>query len=313
MKILVTGGAGFIGSHLVDRLCGQGHEVAVLDNLSTGKIEHLPVQASLFRYDLTDERVRWCLQQFQPEIIYHLAAQTEVRVSLQKPVLDGQSNILGSINLLAAGAEAGVRKIIYASSAAVYGNPRSLPINEHHPVAPLSFYGVSKYVPEMYLQLFSQLYGLEYTVLRYANVYGPRQNSQGEGGVIAIFSARIAAGLQPVIFGDGEQTRDFIYVDDVVAANLAALERGNQQTINISSKTRTSLNELLQVYRQILQHEVSASYTGGRPGDIMHSCLDNQLAQNTLAWKPAYDLMQGITTTLTYFRNNPLAAQPTNH
>jgi UDP-glucose 4-epimerase len=297
MNILVTGGAGFIGSHLTDALVDEGHRVAVVDNLSTGERNQVNPKADFYGIDLLDGTLPAVFAQEKPEIVFHLAAHTDVQASLKKPVRDAQVNVLGTLNLLQQCAEHKVRKIIYSSSAAVYGNPEYLGVDERHPLKPVSFYGVSKLVPEQYLAVFSRLYDLDYTILRYANVYGERQGNGGEGGVVSIFFERMSRNKTPVIFGDGEQTRDFIYVKDVISANLAALARGSCETFNIGCNTETAINDLLKEIYALNGQAVHADYRPGRAGDIIRSRLDNRSAQNGLVWKPVYTLQEGLAAT----------------
>ncbi|MFZ5652589.1 MAG: NAD-dependent epimerase/dehydratase family protein [Bacillota bacterium] len=229
MKVLVTGGAGFIGSHTVDALAAAGAAVAVLDNLSAGRFENIKQNVNFYHGDLLEKDfVFHCAEKESPEVIIHLAAQASVPESLKAPDIDAGVNMLGSLHILEAARACGARKVVFASSAAVYGMPRYLPVDELHPAQPLSGYGLSKHTVERYLELYRQLYGLDYTVLRYSNVYGPRQDALGEGGVVSVFIDRIIGGKQPVIHGDGEQTRDFVYVCDVAAANLQAIDRGGR-------------------------------------------------------------------------------------
>ncbi|MNW58807.1 UDP-glucose 4-epimerase [compost metagenome] len=224
----------------------------------------------------------------------------DVQRSVKDPGYDAGVNIAGSANIIQACMRASVRKIIYASSCAVYGDLDSPLINEHDPINPLSFYGLSKLTPESYLRIFHDLYGLEYTVLRYANVYGPRQTPKGEGGVVSIFLDRLRNGLPLVIFGDGEQTRDFIYVKDVVEGNLAAITRGSGQIIQLGTAVSTTINDLLLKLRNIHGADIARSYLPQRSGDIQHSCLNNVKALHQLKWKPQYDLIRGLQETYAY-------------
>lgn len=302
-RVLVTGGAGFIGSHLTAALLEQGYEVMVADNLSTGKLYNLPHKGEIFhKLDITTTELLRLVNEFKPAYVFHLAAQVDVQTSLANPLLDAQVNILGTINVLEACREAGVEKLIYASSAAVFGEPRYLGIDEAHPVEPLAPYGVSKHTPEHYLALYGQLYGLRWTALRYANVYGPRQDASGEGGVVAIFADRLLKGQQPLIYGDGEQTRDFIYVADVVAANLAALERGDGGIYNIGTGQATSVLELYDTLRELLAaqgREVPPyALAPARPGDIRHSYFNPKRAEQELGWHARYSLRQGLELML---------------
>lgn len=227
MKVLVTGGAGFIGSHVVDCLIESGHETVVVDNLATGKASHVHPKAKLYVTDIRSKELKEIVETEKPRVVIHQAAQVSVKRSVDEPLWDAEINILGTLNLLECCRAANVEKLIYASSAAVYGDPVYVGVDERHLIQPLSLYGVSKYTPELYIKVYHHLYGLNYTILRYANVYGPRQDSEGEGGVVSIFIDKLLKGEQPIIYGDGEQTRDFVYVTDVAQANVMALTRGD--------------------------------------------------------------------------------------
>lgn len=301
MNILVTGGSGFIGSHLVDALLEAGHDVVIVDNLSTGKQAYANPKAVFYHMDIHDAELADVFAAHKPEIVFHHAAQINVRTSLRKPLLDANVNMIGSIQVLELCKAYQVRKIIYASSAAVYGNPLYLGIKESHPIKPLSFYGISKYTVEPYIQVYAQLYGLDYTILRYANVYGERQDSMGEGGVISIFVDKMLQGEELVIHGNGEQTRDFIYVKDVVSANLAALTGGSRATMNIGTNRSVRILDMYKLLSQIVGYSAAPIYQESRLGDIEHSLLDNTLAQEQLGWQPQYSLMQGLTATCDYY------------
>jgi UDP-glucose 4-epimerase len=301
LNILVTGGAGFIASHIVDALVAEGHRVAVLDNLSTGNRRHLNAAAQFVHADIASPGAAALFREFMPEAVIHHAAQIDVQTSLKQPSVDAQINILGTITILELCREFGVRKIVYASSAAVYGAPQYLPVNEKHPLRPLSFYGISKHTPEHYIEAFSALYGIDYTILRYANVYGIRQDPKGEGGVVSIFVDRLLDKKTPLIFGDGEQTRDFIYVKDVVSANLAALRKTGSGLYNISRNEQTTVGELLRTMCGLLGRPFAPEYREPRPGDIVHSRLDNRAAMVGLGWKPEYGLSEGLKETCDYY------------
>ncbi|MFZ5639508.1 MAG: SDR family oxidoreductase [Bacillota bacterium] len=302
MKILVTGGAGFIGSHIVDRLVTEEHDVVVVDNLSAGSRANVNTGCKFIQADVTAPTLEGIFDRERPEIVFHHAAQIDVQKSVAESLSDARNNILGTLNLLNCCIRYGAKKIIYASSAAVYGTPRYLPIDEKHPVCPVSNYGISKHTPEHYLKVYRELHGLPYTVLRYANVYGPRQGTKGEGGVICIFANRLLAGQPPVIFGDGSQTRDFVYVDDVVSANLRALDRGAGEILNIGSGVQVSVNELYERFKQVTALPIDAVYAGPRPGDIVHSVFDVSRASEVLGWRPQWVLDDGLRKTIEYYK-----------
>lgn len=302
MNILVTGGAGFIASHIVDALIDIGHRVAVVDNLSSGHRQNVNADCEFYEMDITDEQCVQVFATFKPEVVIHHAAQIDVRKSVEQPVFDATVNIIGSIRLLELCKLYEVRKIIYASSAAVYGTPTSLEITEEHPIQPLSGYGITKHTVEHYLDVYANIHGLDYTVLRYANVYGMRQDSKGEGGVVSIFVDRLLQGESPTIYGTGEQTRDFIFVRDIVNANLAALNRGSRRIVNIGTAQRTSVNQLLILLAQMMEISVAPIYKESRPGDIEHSCLNNRAAGELLLWQPRYSLEQGLKETSAYYK-----------
>ncbi|MBA2942654.1 NAD-dependent epimerase/dehydratase family protein [Paenibacillus sp. CGMCC 1.16610] len=303
MNILVTGGAGFIGSQIVDDLLQEGHDVHIFDNLTTGRMAYVNAKAVFHHGDLLDgKRLAEVFAASRPEVVIHHAAQIDVQTSLIDPLLDAKINILGTIDLLEQCREHGVRKLTYASSAAVYGTPQYLSVDEAHPVRPLSFYGISKHTPEHYIESFALLYGMDYTILRYANVYGIRQDPKGEGGVVAIFMDKLLDGKQPIIYGDGEQTRDFIYVQDVVSANRAALYKGSRGIYNISCNEQTSVNELLKEMCSICGSSFNPAYKAARTGDIVHSRLDNRAALNDLGWSPIFTLRDGLGATFAYYK-----------
>jgi UDP-glucose 4-epimerase len=297
MNVIVTGGAGFIGSNLVDRLINEGFDTYVIDNLSTGKRQFLNPRAKFYQSDILDaQKLKGVFEEVKPKAVFHLAAQIDVQTSIHNPNLDSQINILGTINIIELCKKYN-SKLIYSSSAAVYGTPLNLPVSEQHPIHPLSNYGISKYTPELYIRCYAHLYNVKYTILRYANVYGPRQMPKGEGGVISIFINKMMNNDIPVVFGDGEHTRDFIYVEDVVAANLAALKTEKNGTYNIGTNKRISINELIEKLNTILNKKVVPEYKQERLGDINHSCLDNQLAKMELNWQPKYSIIEGLTKT----------------
>ncbi|SNX52904.1 SDR family oxidoreductase [Thermoanaerobacterium sp. RBIITD] len=302
MNILVTGGAGFIGSNIVDFLIDNGYDVVVVDNMSTGKKENINKRARFYNVDITDSNLYKVFENEKIDVVIHHAAQIDIQKSIKDPVFDAKVNILGTINLLECCRKYGVKKIIYASSAAVYGNPEYLGVDEKHRVYPISYYGISKHTPEHYFEVYNELYGLKYTVLRYANVYGIRQDPKGEGGVISIFIDKMLKGERPVIFGDGEQTRDFIFVKDVAKANLLALKKGDNEIINISTNKAITINELVDIMNEIMGTYLKPIYTNSRKGDIVHSYLDNKKALEVLGWEPEYQLEQGLKETIEYYK-----------
>jgi len=303
MKILVTGGAGFIGSHVVDAYLGAGHEVVVIDNLSTGKRENLNPKAKFYEKDILDDSIQQLLQDEKIEVVNHHAAQIKVKASLEDPYFDVKVNVLGSVLLLDLCRRAGVRKFIYASSGgAQYGEAEAGPFPETHPARPFSVYGASKYSVELYADVFSQAFGLERVVLRYANVYGPRQDALGEGGVVAIFTHGMLHGSEFQIFGDGYNLRDYVYVKDVAKANLLALEYPQNGTFNIGTGIGTSTNDLFRVLAQATGYKRSDRHTVARLGDLNKSLLNPNLAKNQLKWEPAYDLAAGLKETVEYYK-----------
>jgi UDP-glucose 4-epimerase len=305
MRILVTGGAGFIGSHVVDAYRGLGHEVAVIDNLARGSERNLNPDARLFRGDIRDrDFVAAVFSGFKPEVLNHHAAQMDVRRGVREPHFDADVNILGSVVLLEGAVTHQVRRVIYASTAgAAYGEPEAFPVTERGAVNPITPYGISKHTVEHYLYTFSQLYRLPYVVLRYGNVYGPRQSSQGESGVFAIFAETMLAGMQPVLYGDGTKLRDYVYVDDVARANVAALSRGDGQIFNIASGVPTSDREVFDIVRSLLKRgDLQPTFAQKRPGEIDKICMDISKAQTFLGWTPEVTLADGAKRTVEFFQ-----------
>lgn len=298
MKILLTGGAGFIGSHLADTLLEKGKKVYVIDNLSTGKLENINPSATFYNVDICDRNLGKLICSIRPEIVFHLAAQVSVPYSIQNPYEDTRVNVLGTVNLLDACVKAGVKRVVFSSSAAVYGMPQYLPINEAHPLQTISPYGASKAAAEEYLRLYQRMYGINYVILRYANVYGPRQDAEGEGGVVSIFDRRLASRDALTIFGSGEQTRDFVYIKDIVRANLAAASCSPNHTVNVSTGEATSINELAQTMISTTNTSVEIIHQPERQGDIQHSVLSPQLALEVMGWKPIYKLKDGLKDML---------------
>jgi len=299
MTVLVTGGAGFIGSNVADKLVNRDHEVVIIDDLSTGRLENLNERARFYKVDICSPELEGIFREEMPEIVYHHAAQIDVRRSLDNPILDAQINIMGSLNLLGCCQRYGAKKVIYASTGgAIYGEPESLPASEDYSVKPLTPYGVNKYIVEKYLALYRQNYNLDYTILRYGNVYGPRQDPRGEAGVVAIFIEGMLRGKRPIVFGDGEQTRDFVYVDDVVNANLLAMNDGNGGIFNIGTGQPTSVNELFKLLKEILKYNNQPLYGNERPGEIKNIYLDITRAQRNIGWRPEVGLEEGLVRTI---------------
>lgn len=298
MKILVTGGAGFIGSHVVEKLLQEKCQVVIIDNLSTGLQENINKAAKFIKMDIRSNQLLELFTEEKFDGVIHLAAQTMVHKSLEMPDYDCDVNISGTVNILEACRKTNVKRIIFSSTAAVYGNVTTLPVVEAMPKAPTSFYGLSKLTCEQYLALYHQLYGLEYVVLRYANVYGERQGDGGEGGVISIFSRKINQGESLLIFGDGSQTRDFIYVGDIANANYQSLLTIHQNNVyNISTQTETSINSLIEYMSQVAGKEISKICGDLREGDIYKSSLSNAAAQHNLNWQPCTTLLDGLAKT----------------
>lgn len=305
MRILVTGGAGFIGSHVVDALIGLGHEVAVVDDLSTGRREYLNPDARFYHLDIRDaQRLEEVFAAEHPEIVNHQAARANVRESMGKPILYAEVNVIGSLNLLELSRKYGVERFIYASTGgAVYGEPEYLPADESHPINPLDPYGASKHFVEHYLHLYGLNYGLRYTTLRYANVYGPRQDPYGEAGVVAIFTGQMLKGEEPVINGSGEQERDLVYVGDIVEANIKAMETGDNQVYNLGWGVGTSINEIFARLKETTGYEKEAVHGPPKLGEVFKIYLDASKAQRELGWAPRVRLDEGLRRTVEYFRN----------
>ena len=304
MKILVTGGAGFIGSHVVDAFVAAGHRVAIVDNLATGKRAWVNPEARLHVADLRSGRLAQIFEIERPEAVAHLAAQAAVARSVADPTFDASVNILGGLNLLDCCRRFGVGRIIYSSTGgAAYGDTDILPTPEDHPTLPVSPYGISKIALEMYLKAWDKLFGVRAISLRYANIYGPRQNHAGEAGVVAIFCHRLLTGQTPTIYGDGEQTRDYVYVDDVAAANLRALERPDiTGPVNIATGIETSVNEISRSLALTAGLDVMPEHAPPRPGEQRRSCLRAALAKRVLGWTPTVSLREGLGRTFDFFK-----------
>ncbi|MEJ5314680.1 MAG: NAD-dependent epimerase/dehydratase family protein [Anaerolinea sp.] len=308
MKILVTGGAGFIGSHVVDLMIEAGHDVVVVDNLSTGRQRNLNPKARFYQVDIRDPELRYVFEQEKPDVVDHHAAQMNVRRSVTDPLYDADVNIRGSVHLLELCREFHVRKIIYISSGgAVYGEPVYLPCDEEHPVRPLCPYGLTKYAFELYLYIYQQNYGIDYTVFRYPNVYGPRQDPLGEAGVIAIFTGQMLRGQPVTIYGSGEQVRDYVHVHDCALANLLALENGSGRVYNLGSGQGTSVNELFRRLKSITGYTGEPVYAPAKVGETFKIYLNAQRAKEELGWSQTISLDEGLSQTVEYTKKSEMA------
>lgn len=299
--VVVTGGAGFIGSHLVRHLIEKGHRVHVIDDLSTGTARNIHQGATLHKEDIRSPSAFGAIVSLKPDTVFHLAAQADVQHSIKNPGEDMGINALGTLNMLEACRQGGVRKFVFASTSGVYGNLEKDLLEETDPAVPISFYGLSKFAAEHYVRLYGELFDLDWTVLRFANVYGPGQTSKGEGGVVAIFLSLLRQGMPLTVNGDGEQTRDFIYVQDVVAALAAAQTAGARKILHVSTAVATSVNRLVEILRQNHDGPVACVQRPDRAGDIRHSCLSNDLALAHLSWRPAYGIQEGLRLTYQSF------------
>lgn len=303
MKVLVTGGAGFIGSHLVDRLVLEGHEVVVVDNLSTGKRRNINRAARFYKMDIQSWRLERVFRNERPNVVMHLAAQMDVRKSVEDPMFDAQVNVLGTLNVLQQAVKHGVRKVIFSSSGgAIYGEQETYPAPETHVTKPLSPYGLSKLCGEQYLSYYQRVSGLQAVSLRYANVYGPRQDPEGEAGVVAIFIQKMLNNEQAVINGNGRQTRDFVFVEDVVEANLAMMGQETQGTYNVGTGVETSINDLFRILVQHTGSNCKEIHGPAKKGEQARSVIDCTKLRHEVSWEPKADLSEGLKKTVEYFR-----------
>ncbi len=304
MKIIVTGGAGFIGSNLVDLLIADGHQVLVVDNLSTGRQEYINARAEFKDIDIVDEKLPEIFKDFKPEAVYHLAAQKNVRVSLEDPLFDARINIMGSLNVIESTHQAGGNKLIFASSGgAIYDANQAMPLTENSKAKPLSPYGISKYTIDQYLEFYYHNYQLNYVSLRFANVYGPRQDPLGEAGVVAIFFDKLINEEQAKIFGSGKQTRDYVYVGDIVESLKATLNPSANGTYNIGTGKEVDVNELYQMQTNIADKAISAEHIQAIVGELMRNALNSDKAKQDLGWQPQIELVQGLKLTYEWFKS----------
>lgn len=303
MRILITGGAGFIGSNVADGYAAEGHDLLVIDDLSSGKEGNIPREARFVMCDIGSDTALEAIRSFRPEVLNHHAAQINVRASVRDPQFDARVNILSTVRLLEGCREFGVKKFLFASSGgAGYGEQERFPADETHPVRPVSPYGAAKMSVELYLHYYRAQYGLDFTSLRYANVYGPRQDPHGEAGVVAIFCTRLLQNQRAIVNGDGEQTRDYVFVGDVVRANLAALTRGSGLAVNIGTGIEHSVNTLFRLLRKLTGSRQEEIHGPAMPGEQLRSCLENRLASEELGWYPEISLEEGLARTVTFFR-----------
>ncbi len=303
MNVLITGGAGFIGSFIVEEVIKQGWNPIIVDNLSTGNHMYVPQNVPFYNVDICSNSLEQVFREYNPTIVIHQAAQTSVEYSKMNPILNNEINVAGTLNILNNCVKYKVTKIIFASSAAVYGETSCLPIEEDSSLCPKSFYGLSKLNAEQYIRLYHDNFGLSFTILRYGNVYGMRQNPLGEAGVVSIFFDRILRDSPVTIYGEGCQTRDFIFVKDVAKANIQAISFGHNEIFNISTDTQVSILHLLNQIQTVLGKEAVVNFKPNRIGDIDKSSLSNKKAKELLKWIPESDFMDGITETMQYYRS----------
>ena len=306
MKILVTGGGGFIASHVSERYIELGHTVVIVDDLSTGKRENIPSTATFYECDITNaEAMEQIMAQERPEVINHHAAQMDVRRSVREPLFDARINIVGGLGLLELAVKFGVRKVLYASTGgATYGEVDRTPVDESYPPAPICHYGVSKLTLERYLFLYKHLYGLNYSVMRYPNVYGPRQNPHGEAGVVAIFALQMLRGERPTIFGDGSKTRDYVFVDDIVEANVALLDKADGEVLNLGRGEPVSDYRIFELVSKATGYGNDPQYAAVRRGEVQHIALSAARARTLIGWTPKISLEQGIERTVAFIKES---------
>jgi UDP-glucose 4-epimerase len=299
----VTGGAGFIGSHLVDRLVAAGHQVVVVDNLSTGRRENLNPKARFLELDIRDPELIGVVRSEKPDSLFHWAAQIDVRKSLEDPRYDAEVNIVGTLNVIQAALAGNVRRLVFASTGgALYGEAEAKPFTEESPAAPISAYGIAKYAGELYLNGFSRSHSLPFVALRFANVYGPRQDPRGEAGVVAIFCRQLLRGETPVLYGYGDMVRDYVYVADVVEASIAALEPAKHTVYNVGTGVPTSVSQLFEHLREISGNPIDPERAEARPGELFRSFLDSGRLRADFGWEAKTPLREGLATTFEWFK-----------
>jgi len=303
VRIVVTGGAGFIASHIVDAYIDRGHEVHIIDDFSTGSKKNVNPKAIVHSLDIADRKAAALVAKLKPDALNHHAAQMDLRRSVEDPMLDARINIMGFVNILEASKNAGVKRVLFASSGgAVYGDKEPIPADEEHLTEPMSPYGVSKKTGELYLAYYHAAFGMPYVALRYSNVYGPRQSSKGEAGVVAIFISQLLSGKSPLINGDGKQTRDYVFVGDVVKANIAALESDYTGPLNIGTGKETDVLTICSLLRQGLNSDINAVHGPAKTGEQRRSCLDTSRARRVIGWSAEVSLPKGLERTFAYWR-----------
>lgn len=305
VKCIVTGGAGFIGSHLVDKLLEQGYKVAIIDNLSTGRKENINPKADFYNINIQDSKISNIFNKIKPDIVFHYAAQIDVRKSVDDPIESAKTNILGSLNILENCRNFKVKKIIFASSGgAIYGEVKIIPTPENYPAQPVSPYGIEKLIFEHYLGFYKKEYGLDYLILRFANVYGPRQNSRGEAGVIAIFCDKMINGGESLINGDGKQTRDFVFIEDIIRVNILGVQKNKNGIFNIGTGVETDINDIFRKLKGLFNLEIKEIHAPEKQGEQKRSCLDFKKAKVELGWQPKYNLNKGLKKTQEWFKTH---------